>query len=153
MFNLDRAFPYQKSHMAITPLLIILGILSVVCYGPCGLTGNRTRHTAVTGRRYSRLTMGPKLIGDHPIVKWYIISFLYRIRRYFRNIFEPPVGLEPTTCWLQISCSTKWATEAKSKKATWYIYSRIRYGFLHCIMFLKFKPLLCPYYVEDKKPH
>ena len=73
MVNLDRAFPYQKSHMAITPLLIILDILSVVCYGTCGLTGNRTRHTAVTGRRYSRLTMRPIaedvsiLVGQPPI--------------------------------------------------------------------------------------
>ena len=26
--------------------------------------------------------------------------------------FEPPVGIEPTTYWLQISCSTSWAKEA-----------------------------------------
>ena len=31
-----------------------------------------------------------------------------------RPIFEPPIGLEPMTCWLQISCSTNWAKEAFS---------------------------------------
>ena len=28
------------------------------------------------------------------------------------NIYEPPRGLEPPTDWLQISCSTNWATVA-----------------------------------------
>ena len=28
------------------------------------------------------------------------------------NIYEPPRGLEPPTDWLQISCSTSWATVA-----------------------------------------
>ena len=27
-------------------------------------------------------------------------------------VVEPVIGLEPTTCWLQISCSANWATPA-----------------------------------------
>ena len=29
-----------------------------------------------------------------------------------RCVVEPVIGLEPTTCWLQISCSANWATPA-----------------------------------------
>ena len=35
---------------------------------------------------------------------------LYQLS-YSRNI-EPETGIEPATCWLQISCSTCWATRA-----------------------------------------
>ena len=28
------------------------------------------------------------------------------------KLLEPVIGLEPTTCWLQISCSANWATPA-----------------------------------------
>ena len=33
---------------------------------------------------------------------------------YYEFVFvvEPVIGLEPTTCWLQISCSANWATPA-----------------------------------------
>ena len=30
----------------------------------------------------------------------------------FMKLLEPVIGLEPTTCWLQISCSANWATPA-----------------------------------------
>ena len=30
----------------------------------------------------------------------------------FLFVVEPVIGLEPTTCWLQISCSANWATPA-----------------------------------------
>ena len=30
----------------------------------------------------------------------------------FNFVVEPVIGLEPTTCWLQISCSANWATPA-----------------------------------------
>ena len=44
-----------------------------------------------------------------------------------KNIInEPLVGLEPTTCWLQISCSTNWAKVAYSflfKKATTLLWN------------------------------
>ena len=33
-----------------------------------------------------------------------------RCSSYF--VVEPVIGLEPTTCWLQISCSANWATPA-----------------------------------------
>ena len=29
---------------------------------------------------------------------------------------EPVIGLEPTTCWLQISCSANWATSAYTQQ-------------------------------------
>ena len=31
----------------------------------------------------------------------------------FMKLLEPVIGLEPTTCWLQISCSANWATPAR----------------------------------------
>ena len=40
---------------------VLFGLLLVYFRGP---TGNRTRHTAVTGRRYSRLTTGPFLFSS-----------------------------------------------------------------------------------------
>ena len=32
---------------------------------------------------------------------------------------EPKKGVEPPTCWLQISCSTNWATSAKKGSTGW----------------------------------
>ena len=34
------------------------------------------------------------------------------ITNFTNNPFEPPIGIEPMTYWLQISCSTCWAKEA-----------------------------------------
>ena len=31
------------------------------------------------------------------------------------QLCKPMIGLEPITCWLQISCSANWATSAKNK--------------------------------------
>ena len=38
-------------------------------------------------------------------------------RQYLTNIWieKPMIGLEPITCWLQISCSANWATSAYCK--------------------------------------
>ena len=46
-------------------------------------------------RRASRLL--------HPAIWNYILSFR----------LKPMIGLEPITCWLQISCSANWATSAR----------------------------------------
>ena len=37
-----------------------------------------------------------------------------KIQKYFKNLFEPPVGFEPTTCSLQVSCTSHCAMEAFS---------------------------------------
>ena len=39
------------------------------------------------------------------------LNFLFSHIYYF----EPPVGIEPTTYWLQINCSTSWAMEANCR--------------------------------------
>ena len=41
----------------------------------------------------------------------YKTSFFTSIRRKFQ-MWKPLTGLEPVTCWLQISCSANWATTA-----------------------------------------
>ena len=40
------------------------------------------------------------------------------------DIFKvvPLVGLEPTTYWLQVSCSTRWAKAAKLTKVLYWIF-------------------------------
>ena len=55
----------------------------------------------------------------HCAIKALQISFVSQIR--FVQLVnqqiqtEPAKGLEPPTCWLQISCSTSWATPATQK--------------------------------------
>ena len=47
------------------------------------------------------------------------------------NKMELAIGIEPTTCWLQVSCSTNWATPASHDK----IYYNICH--LHCQHFFE----------------
>ena len=45
--------------------------------------------------------------GIHPKYRIFNCTILY----WFLNT-KPMIGLEPITCWLQISCSANWATSA-----------------------------------------
>ena len=59
-----------------------------------------TRRSGFTVRRNCRYAMPPVKLT---------------VSRYFKGALlylEPPVGIEPTTYWLQVSCSTSWAMVA-----------------------------------------
>ena len=43
-------------------------------------------------------------------------AHIYDVARF---VVEPVIGLEPTTCWLQISCSANWATPASASPFWW----------------------------------
>ena len=48
-----------------------------------------------------------------------IYSLLPLATRESHHLLEPTIGLEPTTYWLQVSCSTNWATSACSTERSW----------------------------------
>ena len=62
------------------------------------------RTTEVSDNRFTVCPLWP--LGNSPICKAYCLNS--------RLILELVDGLEPPTCWLQISCSTNWATPAYS---------------------------------------
>ena len=62
------------------------------------------RTTEVSDNRFTVCPLWP--LGNSPICKAYCLNS--------RLILELVDGLEPPTCWLQISCSTNWATPAFS---------------------------------------
>ena len=41
-------------------------------------------------------------------------------RESLQNKMELAIGIEPTTCWLQVSCSTNWATPASLRQDVFY---------------------------------
>ena len=41
-------------------------------------------------------------------------------RESLQNKMELAIGIEPTTCWLQVSCSTYWATPASLRQDVLY---------------------------------
>ena len=43
---------------------------------------------------------------------WPLSNLTMRFSCFWNNKMELDIGLEPTTCWLQISCSTNWANPA-----------------------------------------
>ena len=55
----------------------------------------------------------------------------------YTPISEPVMGLEPATCWLQISCSANWATPACVQNFSWA--RLIVYQILHCLASIFFK--------------
>lgn len=64
----------------------------------------------VRGQIYSLLPLATWLLALHLIsVLWFWFS---KIENPNLKSTEPLVGIEPTTYWLQISCSTSWATLA-----------------------------------------
>ena len=71
-----------------------------------GFFGGRRwiRTTEVSDNRFTVCPLWP--LGNSPICKAYCLNS--------RLILELVDGLEPPTCWLQISCSTNWATPAFS---------------------------------------
>ena len=50
-------------------------------------------------------------MGDGRLLSTSDVNIMYKSYGYHPPI-EPPIGIEPTTYWLQINCSTKWATAA-----------------------------------------
>ena len=68
-----------------------------------------------------------------------IYSLLPLATREPHHLLEPTIGLEPTTYWLQVSCSTNWATSACSTERNW-LYKRM--CILSSIFFNRFKPLV-----------
>ena len=60
------------------------------------------RTTEVSDNRFTVCPLWP--LGNSPICKAYCLNS--------RLLLELVDGLEPPTCWLQISCSTNWATPA-----------------------------------------
>ena len=71
-------------------------ILYIVCRFLCFITGWRWIRT--TEAICSRFTVCPLWPLGNPSI-WYFYQ-------------KPMIGLEPITCWLQISCSANWATSA-----------------------------------------
>ena len=66
---------------------------------------NGQRWIRTTEARCSRFTVCPLWpLGNLPIST---IKIVFNIR-----LWKPMIGLEPITCWLQISCSANWATSA-----------------------------------------
>ena len=64
-----------------------------------------------------------KKIGGQSRVRTYVLvrEQIYSLsplttRPSAPNLTEPEMGLEPATCWLQISCSTNWAIPARHKR-------------------------------------
>ena len=54
-------------------------------------------------------------LGYLPIllqIYWFLVQILSKLKPAIKKSLEPLVGVEPTTCWLQISCSTNWAKVA-----------------------------------------
>ncbi len=71
------------------------------------------------GRGWIRTTE----VGDVRFTVWCIwplcnppILNFYPAHKCGREKLELAIGIEPTTCWLQISCSASWATPAKLNK-------------------------------------
>ena len=68
-------------------------------------TGFEPMTFGLWARRASRLL--------HPAIYYFTIKSIINL------IAKPMIGLEPITCWLQISCSANWATSAYNGR--WWI--------------------------------
>ena len=68
-----------------------------------------------------------------------IYSLLPLATREPHHLLEPTIGLEPTTYWLQVSCSTNWATLAYCSVERSLLYQRtdvLSRTFLSAFLFL-----------------
>ena len=53
------------------------------------------------------------------------VCFAWHSRCWTKFKREPKMGLEPATCWLQISCSTNWATSAKKRTSLFFGMAKV----------------------------
>ena len=50
----------------------------------------------------------------------FTVCSLWPLGNPSKNKMELAIGIEPTTCWLQVSCSTNWATPASLRQDVFY---------------------------------
>ena len=62
---------------------------------------------------YAPIIGGGSWIRTNEVERQQIYSLPPLAAREFLRNLELVIGLEPTTCWLQVSCSTNWAIPAK----------------------------------------
>ena len=85
---------------------------------------------------YSQFT--PILLGVFRVAHFYSHSILSY--PYFIGVMVPPERLELPTHWLQISCSTSWAIEARFEIKNIFLFFAINFYFMWsiCVFFKNF---------------